>query len=268
VNDGSGAAGAGTGTLVSVINTNTFTITTTPPAIFTAAATQTSGNQDFLNTATAGSDILAADSLVTAINDDANWAAVGIARPVSADNAGGTSNVVTVTALADGTAGNYVLASGGGTIAVVGMAGGIDAIALTSAEAVVDADDILGLLAFGVNGTPAGALTLGAINGALTTGAITAAQLPEVLDILSGRPYTVPAGTQIEAGTIFGVTPAVGADGGPSFGPVRNTYETGAFRMSASEGMLSGYLRADFNYLGVEAPAVAVYNDDGTLYVA
>lgn len=267
VNDGTGAASTGTATLASVVNGNTLTITTAPAFVLTAAATQTSGNQDFLNSAAAGSDILAADSLVIAINDDANWAAIGIPRPVSADNAGGTSNVVTITALADGAAGDYVLAenTGGTTIIVAGMAGGVDAGPLTAAQAEVDADDVLGLLGFGTT-TAAGALTLAAINGALTTGTITAAQLPALLDILAGRAYTVPAGTVISTAGIWGVSPAVGADGGPEYGPERAIYETGALRISFGVGELSKMVGADFSYLGVEAQAVVVYNDDGTLF--
>ena len=204
---------------MTVVNGDTFTITTAPAAVFTAAATQTSGNQDFLNTATAGSDILAADSLVTAINDDANWAAVGITRPVSADNAGGTSNVVTVTALADGTAGNYVLGSTGGTIAVVGMTGGIDAGPLTGTQAATNASDVLGLLNYDA-AAAATALDLGSINGALTTGAIEAAQVSEILDVLAGRPFVLASGAVV-------ATAGVWASGGGSLSHLLSTRHSG-----------------------------------------
>ena len=46
----------------------------------------------------------------------------------------------------------------------------------------------------------------------------------------------------------------------------RRIYETGAFRSSFGVGRLSLAVSDTFTYAGVEGAAVAVYNDDGTLY--
>lgn len=123
------ATATGTAALAAVVNGDTLTIPTSTPFVLTAAATQTSGALDFLNSVAAGSDIDAATSLVNAINDDANWAALAppVARPVVANNDQGASATVTITALDSGLSGNFALAenTGGTTIVVVGMAGGL-----------------------------------------------------------------------------------------------------------------------------------------------
>lgn len=274
VNDGTGAAAVGTATIAAVAAGDTLTIGTVPAFTLAAVnAARTPGGMDFSDSAFAGSDILAASSLVAAIMDDANWATIGVTRPVSADNGGGTLAVVTITALADGTAYNYLLTenTGGTTIVVAGMAGGLDADALTAAEALQDATDVLGLLNYGVPAAPAGALTLAAINGALTTGTITAGQVTNILDILAGRQYLVPAGVQIEAASAFGVVPAIGAVGGPGWDVTegfRRIYTTGALHISMGDGRLELMASNAFTYLGVAGAAVAVYNDDGTLFTA
>ena len=269
VTDGAAAAATGTVTVAAAAALDTFTIPTTPAFTLAAVnAPRTPGGLDFEDVASAGSDILSADSLVAAINDAANWVAAGATKTVTADNAGGTSAVVTLTADADGTIYNYVLTSSTGVrLAVVPMAGGLDANSLTSAEAVQDVTDILGLLNYGAAGA-AGALTLAATNGALTTGTISAGQLPDILDILAGRTYTVPAGTQIEAASAFAVSPAVGAVGGPDFQSttLRNLYASGDLSISFGVGALSKMASAAFTYLGATGAAVAVYNDDGSLF--
>lgn len=140
---------------------------------------------------------------------------------------------------------------------------------LTPAEAVTNADDVLGLLAFGDLTSAAGVLTVAAINGALTTGAIVGGQLQALLDVLAGQEYTVPAGVQIETGGALAVDPAIGADGGPFFGPIRRVFDTSSLTLSVNTGVLSGYLDNGFLYQGVggtNGEAVAVYNDDGTLF--
>lgn len=140
---------------------------------------------------------------------------------------------------------------------------------LTPAECVTDADDVLTLLAFGDVTTAAGALTLAAINGALTTGALGAPQLQGLLDVLSGQTFTIPRGAQVEAGGTLDVAPAIGAEGGPSYGAIRRTYDTSSLTLSFNTGMLAGFVDAGFEYAGVggaQGEAVAVYNDDGTLF--
>jgi hypothetical protein len=261
VNDGTGVAASGTAALTSVVNGNTLTIGTTPNAVFTAAATDVSGSLNFLNTATATSDILAAGSLAAAINDDANWAAVGIARPVSAAN--GVSNTVTITALADGTAGNYTLTVNAGTIVPIGMASGVDADSITGPQGVVDAADVLTLLSYGSLLVAPGVLTLAAINGALTTGAIVAAQLSEVLDILAGRPFVMAAGAVVATGGVWAAGAGTFTDDPAG---IRRVYETGSLRNSFLNGRLAQWTSNAFVYGNNAGAALAVYNDDGTLY--
>jgi len=106
----------------------------------------------------------------------------------------------------------------------------------------------------------------------LITGAITAAQLPQVLDILAGRHYTAPNDTVLETAGVFGVSPAVGTTDGPGFvaGTLRNIYDSSSLTLSFVSGELEGFTDSAFIYAGVAgAPngeAVAVFNNDGTLF--
>ena len=272
VTDGTGVVATGTVTVAGVLALDTFTIPTTPAFVLTAtAAPRVSGGLTFQNTAGAGTNILSATSMVAAINDTANWTAAGATKTVTASNVGGTSAIVTLTANAEGVAYNYVLVSSTGVrLAVVGMAAGADADALTAAEAIASATAVLGRLKYGNNAVASLSLTLAAINGVLIAPiAITAGQLPDVLDILAGREYVVPNGVQIQAASAFGVVPAIGAAGGPSWtaGTLRNIYDSNSLKSSFIEGMLAGYRSAAFNYLDTQAVGLAVYNDDGSLYV-
>jgi hypothetical protein len=254
VNDGTGAAAAGTFTTVSAIATDSVTITTAP--VFTLVAlngARTSGGMDFNM---AGGDNATATDLAAAINDDANWATIGVTRPVSAVAA---VNVVTVTALSDGTAGNLVLAQTGGTIAVAGMAGGVDAGNLTGADAATNADDVLGMLNYD-SASPAEVMDLAAINGEISDGVITAAQVSEILDILAGRNFVLEADATVATGGVW--TGGAGAFDDDEIG-FRRLYTTGFLRISFGEGRLS--ILADDAYSD-EGAAVAVYNNDGTLF--
>lgn len=85
----------------------------------------------------------------------------------------------------------------------------------------------------------------------------------DVLRILAGGEYVVPAGTQVEtAGNAFDATIA----GAFTTGQYRETYSTGSLAISFGEGALSELTAATFEYLGTAGAAVVVYNDDGTLY--
>lgn len=140
---------------------------------------------------------------------------------------------------------------------------------LTPAEAVQNATDVLGLLQFGNLSAAAGALTLAAINGALTTGALAAPQLQAILDVLAGQTFTIPRGVQIEAAGVLNVQPAIGAAGGPYYGEIRRIYDTSSLLLSVNTGELSGFVDTGFTYQGAggtNGQAVAVYNDDGTLF--
>lgn len=163
------------------------------------------------------------------------------------------------------------VASSGGVITLLGDARGLEAwflanvddgggASLTPAEAVQNAQDVLDLRG--------SAMTLSAVNGALTTGSISAGQLPELLDLMAGRDFLLPAGTQIEAAGSLDVDPEVGAEGGPRFveGSYRNLYQHGALTLSARAGRLSRMASSDFVYRGVAGAAVVLYRDDGSLY--
>ncbi len=206
------------------------------------------------------------DAVISAINGATHPATF---RVTAADGGAATVDVENVAA---GTAGNVAITD---TVADAGfthtgMAGGTDANALTVAEALTNATDVLDLLGYDDGGTAAGSITLAAINGALTTGAISSDQVEEILHILAGEAYAVPAGVQVEAASAFDVSPAVSTAGGPGFeaGSLRDIYETGALRASLDVGILSRLAAATFTFGGVAGAALAVYNDDGTLFVA
>jgi len=273
LNDGTGAPGVGTFTLVAatpIIAGNTVTV---GAQLFTAVAgARTPGANDF--SIAVFTDAGIALDLAAAINDPLNGLAQpgGLANLVAAVPIGGG---VAITANMDGAAGNLVLAtSNAGGFSPVGMAGGADAAAITAADANTGAAAILALYAYGDLTSAAGVLTLAAINGVLVGGAaITAAQLTRVLDILAGRQFQTPRGVQIEtAAIVWDVQPAVGAAGGPGFvaGSLRNIYATGSLTLSFAMGVLEGFTDSAFIYAGVagtpNGEAVAVYNDDGTLY--
>jgi hypothetical protein len=199
------------------------------------------------------------DAFIAAINGVANFnitASSGGAATVTLTNTdenilAAARNVVITTTVADV------------GWAVAGMANATASDALTVAEATQDATDILGVLNYGAAGA-AGALTFTAINAALTTGGITQAQLPDVLEILAGRTYTVPAGTILEAAGAFlqpGAATMFTAD-------TRHTYLTSALRISLMEGRLALAIGATFTYGGTTGAALAVYNDDGSLMAA
>jgi hypothetical protein len=236
-----------------------FTITSSPVFTLTAVnAVRTPGALDFEDVASSGSNIATAASIAAAIEDATNWTAAGATKTVSAANGG--TDTVTITSDDEGTASEFVLASSdAGRLAVVGMANGVDADAISDTDAADNADDVLGLLGHDVT-TSAGALTLAAINGALTAGAIVAAQVPEILDILAGRNFVLEADADVAPGGVW-------ASGGGAFDDdeigFRRIYNTGFLRISFGEGRLSLLVADDFDDGGA---AVAVYDNDGALY--
>lgn len=273
VNDGTGAFATGSFTVATgnVSDGDTATIDTTalggPSVTFTFRAAPAAST----DVAIGASEDDSAANLAAAINLAAN----GLNPYVSAAApGGGPPSPVNLTAAQEGTASNSItLSTTGANLSDSGsLSGGADADSLTAPEATQDAVDVLGLLAFGDLATAAGALTLAAINGALTTGTITAAQLSDILDILAGREYFVPDGTQIDSdGTTFLVDPPVGSANGPRFitGTLRDIFDTSGLTLSVNTGHLSHLLDSGYTVDGVggaQGEAVAVYNDDGTLF--
>lgn len=87
--------------------------------------------------------------------------------------------------------------------------------------------------------------------------------LSELLQLLSGAKYQLPAGSVVDTD-------------GSTFNPTRNGFfattpgvkrieATGAFNVSNGAGDLFNYKRADFEYNGVLGPAVLVLADDGSV---
>lgn len=136
-----------------------------------------------------------------------------------------------------------------------------DAVANAAAAAVValaQAGSAVDLAAIDAELITAGA---GAGTG-LTAGNSTGAVI-DVLGILAGRVYTVPAGAIIDtAGGIFNTAVSGSFTNDDDF---KQLFETSAFKISNGAGQILGFKRTDFDYLGTEAPAVTVYAEDGTL---
>jgi hypothetical protein len=220
-----------------------------------------------------GSEDITAANLAAAIANPLNGLVpyVSVAAP-----GGGPPSPANLTAVSDGTASNAIgLVAVGANLSVSAatLLGGVDAGPLTANQANAMASLILvNLLGYG-SSLPPSVLTLGSVNGVVSsvvaTASITSGQLLEVLSILSGRVYKMPESVQIaNSGGAFEVLPAVGAPGGPRFvdPTIRNTYDTGALKISFGEGELSVYTSPSFVYRGVADQAVVVYNDDGTFY--
>lgn len=82
----------------------------------------------------------------------------------------------------------------------------------------------------------------------------------DLLKILAGAEYVLPAGSLIG-----------GVAGGPSLGAFttgqyRATYDTGALKISFGEGYLYQLCQTTYTYGGVAHRAVTVYANDGTVY--
>lgn len=273
VNDGTGAASTGT---ISIAAGNaapgdTVTIDTTAvggPAVaflFVAGAPAASNE-----VTVGGTNNDSAANLLAAVQLSAN----GLLPYVTA--AAGAANEVDLTAAFDGAAGDSItVATTGANITVpANLAGGVDADALTAAEASTMAQDVLDdLVRFGDNANPAVTADLAAVNGVVSavvaTASLTAEQHAELMSILSGRVFFLPSGVQIaDAGGNYAVSPALGSEDGPRFldPSTRFTYESGALTISFGNGELAGFSASDYEYRGVEGAAVVVYNNDGTLF--
>lgn len=90
-----------------------------------------------------------------------------------------------------------------------------------------------------------------------------------ILAILSGAVFTLPAGHQIQqAGAGTGVFTSLSVNNQAQYF-VSDTHQrlvTSDLAVSSAEGALSVMLTDAFTYKGIEAQAVVIYNDDGTLY--
>lgn len=273
VNVSDGGELSATGTITTVVaadllDNETFTITDPPngPLVFAFNVTGLTPDGGYIpvpgevevdvSAAVTADDVR--DAIISAINGETHPATF---RIVAED---GGAGVVDITNEAPGTDGNVLItdtvADAGFT--TTGMAGGTDANALTVTEAVDNATAVIDLLQFNVG------VTLAVINSDLAVGEIDEEDLEEIHHILAGEIYTVPAGVQIESGSVFSVSPAPNTTGGPAFvaGTNREVFNTPSLRASCDVGVLSKLLSSTFTYKGVTGPAVIVYNDDGTLF--
>jgi hypothetical protein len=145
--------------------------------------------------------------------------------------------------------------------------------ALTAAQANTAALDIIAAARTGV------VLNLAAINALLAavvadtelddSSSASTGTVADVMAILAGRVFQLPAGYVVWADDTDPTT-WVGMDAATTaasfVGAFRTLYPTDSFMMSFAQGDLSVFSSASFIYKGVTAAAVAVYNDDGSLY--
>lgn len=98
--------------------------------------------------------------------------------------------------------------------------------------------------------------------GATLSGGASTGELGELLRVIAGDEYVVPAGALLEDDN-DDLTPQQGAF---TEGFRRPVLDTDSLKISFFQGRLRGYRQSDFSYLGTEGAAVTVYNDDGSLY--
>jgi hypothetical protein len=143
--------------------------------------------------------------------------------------------------------------------------------ALSAADANDMADAIIANLLDTIGGEPTSANVDAELNaivaGTSLTGGSSVASLRDVLAILAGAEYTVPAGTSANTGAAFKAAAA------GSFTAIRNIYDTGAFQISFGDGQLATFCSADFEYgtrpanvAANPSAALVVFANDGTLY--
>ena len=116
------------------------------------------------------------------------------------------------------------------------------------------------------------ALTLAAVNaiingvvaGSSLTGGNSTGVLVDLLKVLGGALYRVPAGSSIQdAGGAFVVAQA----GSFPAGTYREVLNTDSLAISFAQGDLAGFRSASYSFGGTTGAAVVVYADDGSLYV-
>lgn len=172
-----------------------------------------------------------------------------------------------------------VITTGAGPILTVRDACGLAAYLIDNTE---DAPGGTALTALTANNAAAAiigraqgglSLTLAEVNAELVTAGAGAATdieaapstglLTEVLAILSGAKYQLPAGSEVEdGGNVFNPTRLGSFATTPG---VKTILATGAFNVSNGAGDLFNYKSAGFEYNGVVGAAITVLDDDGTV---
>lgn len=139
--------------------------------------------------------------------------------------------------------------------------------ALTAAIANDTADDIVAAVQAGTDleaATVAGFLTgNGAGGGTTLTAGDSTGTLLDILGIIAGRRYVLPAGSQVEdGGNDFDATVSGSFTNDGEF---KQLFRTSAFNISNGAGQIFNFKRADFSYDGTDGPALTVYDFDGTV---
>lgn len=141
----------------------------------------------------------------------------------------------------------------GGTALTAAMANAI----ATAILAQIDAKDPL--TATVING-----LIQAETGGAVSTidGGASTGSLADVLKILAGGEYVLPAGTEVEdVGNAYVPNTA----GAFTTGTFRHTYESGSLLVSIGDGELATYSADSYSYGGTAGAAVVVLDDDGSV---
>jgi len=109
----------------------------------------------------------------------------------------------------------------------------------------------------------AGALTeLTDAGGSASTGVVS-----DVLRILAGIAYTVPAGTDVETAGVFAPQAGAAAWNAANFADHKDILPTdSSFYQSLAYGKIAGFKAATFSYVGVTGAAITVYDDAGGAY--
>lgn len=111
-------------------------------------------------------------------------------------------------------------------------------------------------------------LAAAAAGSALTAGGSTGA-VTDILRILAGAMYTVPAGTVVQV-----AGPSFSPQGSPATFNANNfNFETykdilvsdSSFYISLAEGQINGFSGTTFSYLGITSPAIVVYDNTGAV---
>lgn len=145
--------------------------------------------------------------------------------------------------------------------------------AMTPAQALTAANSLLTTMRSG------GALSLAVINAALNaaaagatlTGNTSTGAITDVLRILSGASYTVPAGTVIQTvapATDFVPQPSPAAWNAANFDfatYVDVNVADSSFYISVAQGQLNGYTSSAFSYKGTTGAALVVYDNAGAV---
>jgi hypothetical protein len=151
-----------------------------------------------------------------------------------------------------GGAGGPALTPANGNLAAAAL---ITRMRAGSTLALADINAVLAAVVAGTELTTAG--------GSLSTGTVM-----DILRVLSGVTYTVPAGHQIQAaGPIFLPPVSPVAFNAANFAAIPDILPTdSAFYLSLTQGKLAGFKSASFVYLGVTGAGITVYDNTGGVY--